>query len=876
MAKGSESVVGSAGPFVGSPPEEQILTPPTRERLLALLNPAIPTIFIEGGVGTHKSALLNEWAAQPSTPLRVLVEFDHRQLTPQAMANQLAYQLELAGAPSGEPIGGDGSWQLMASHVEQAISTLGAPLTLGVHRLDELPLAAAQTLINLTGSLAGFRLVATAVDAQILTAAAVASGVGHQLVADPDLAYTPAEVAELLSEQLPEASDGTVRAVLDATHGIPGLVERVVALFPQECLAGTVGDEQAVGGWSPELLGAGDFYAQLRLLAQAPRLSPDLLTCLFDAGRAEYLFARLPRMGVGVVAQPLSGRRLFTWYPAFRRHLVQKWDVESTAEQIQTDRARIAECAVDSGDPELALAMLVANQAFEEAEQLSGKWLWELSDADVALLWEHFGTVDPQVLGDFPNLLVAATLLQPGRGEAATDPELARVQRALLRAPISGGVPEQVSRLAKAATLALGIGELGVAIRATIRWANLIQGKPEEWTEEVGPELVSDGLLMVKALVQLDRIDLVPPVVQALLRPLRHNSDRIGGEGDFRLGALFSTLRMAAVFLGTSRAEVRSMQPAPRQYHRELDQVLHAAIDAGAALDRGDFASAEAFTRVAMFRLPHPSDWPMLIYLRTVALVAMADRAKLEELADQLLATPRWEAWQHHREAPSMFALLIESMVMASTGRSLHRSLSELPSYARSLPPGATHRWPAWGRRLIEGTIQVAAGSARGPELPTDAQLGPLSPRVSWHLSLLAALNNLRAGEEATAISVLIRGGAGLKYAAAPLPLVLAGPDEIATLNDHLPPNAASIIRSSLALARSYAGSVLDNRDSVRLAGRELEVLDGIRRGLTNTAIARELYVSVNTVKFHRTNLYRKLNASSREELLAEALRQGL
>lgn len=223
-----------------------------------------------------------------------------------------------------------------------------------------------------------------------------------------------------------------------------------------------------------------------------------------------------------------------------------------------------------------------------------------------------------------------------------------------------------------------------------------------------------------------------------------------------------------------------------------------------------------------------------------------------------------------------MFALLIESMVMATTGRSLQRSLAELPAYARSLPPGATHRWPAWGRRLIEGTIQVAAGSARGAELPTDAQLGPLSPRVSWHLGLLAALNNLRAGEEATAISVLIRGGAGLKYAAAPLALVLAAPEEIATFNDHLPSNAASVIRISLAVARSYAGVELGNRDSVRLAGRELEVLDGIRRGLTNTAIARELYVSVNTVKFHRTNLYRKLNASSREELLAEAFRQGL
>lgn len=874
---------GVGGSFQpGSPPEEQILTPPTRTRLLAQLNAGIPTIFIEGGAGTHKSALLRSWAAQTNAQLRVLAEFDRRQLAATSMARQLAYQLELAGAgddagPLGDELAenADAPWSALAEIIERAVAGLDRPLALGVERLDELPSDAAQVLIELTASLPGFRLVGSAVDAQALTAQAVVSGVSHLVIGDPQLAYTPVEVAAILADALPEATEATVRTILDATHGIPALVERVIELFGQECLAGTVGMDQAVAGWLPHTLGADGFENQLRLLAQAPRFGPALLTTLFGEERAEYLFARLPRMGTGSVAQPLSGRQVFTWYPAFRRRLLQVGAVDD-AEALAEDRLRIATAALAVGDAELALAMLVAAQALAEADQLCSRWLWELADADPEVLVEHFVALDPQIFRHYPNLLAVATLAQPGRGEPPADPELAGVQRAVLASSISGDVPEQLHRLSTAATLALGTGDLGIAIRAGVRWANLLIARVDEWQDSLDPSLVSDGLLMVKALVQLDRVDLVPQVAQVLLSPMRREPDCVGGEGDRRLSTLFATLRMAIVFLGAARSEVRALELGPRQFHREFDHVLHAVIDAGEALDRGDCTSAEAFTRVAMFRLQHPGDWPVLLYLRVAALVALADRAQLDELIDQVFLSARWEAWQHHREAHSFYGLLAEAMAMAATGRVIHRPLAELPAHNRSLPPGALHRWPSWGRRLMEGTLQLGTGAARSPELPTDAELSPLPPRISWQLGLITAVNNLRSGEEATAVSVVIRGGAPLKYPAAPMPLVLAAPDEIAVLNDRLPSTASLTVRSSLVLARAYAGIDLDSRGSVRLGARELEVLDGVRRGMTNTAIARELYVSVNTVKFHRTNLYRKLNATSREELLAEALRQGL
>ena len=53
------------------------------------------------------------------------------------------------------------------------------------------------------------------------------------------------------------------------------------------------------------------------------------------------------------------------------------------------------------------------------------------------------------------------------------------------------------------------------------------------------------------------------------------------------------------------------------------------------------------------------------------------------------------------------------------------------------------------------------------------------------------------------------------------------------------------------------------------LTRREAEVLVMLREGLPNAQIAAALFVSVETVRTHARNIYRKLGVSSRRELLA-------
>ena len=60
------------------------------------------------------------------------------------------------------------------------------------------------------------------------------------------------------------------------------------------------------------------------------------------------------------------------------------------------------------------------------------------------------------------------------------------------------------------------------------------------------------------------------------------------------------------------------------------------------------------------------------------------------------------------------------------------------------------------------------------------------------------------------------------------------------------------------------------------LSGRELECLGLLADGMNYEQIAKRLRISESTVAMHITNTRRKLNAASREQAIAIALRTGL
>jgi DNA-binding NarL/FixJ family response regulator len=64
--------------------------------------------------------------------------------------------------------------------------------------------------------------------------------------------------------------------------------------------------------------------------------------------------------------------------------------------------------------------------------------------------------------------------------------------------------------------------------------------------------------------------------------------------------------------------------------------------------------------------------------------------------------------------------------------------------------------------------------------------------------------------------------------------------------------------------------------DRAQLTARELEILRAVAEGHTNARIGRQLWVTEQTVKFHLSNIYRKLGVSNRTEASRYALMHGL
>lgn len=74
--------------------------------------------------------------------------------------------------------------------------------------------------------------------------------------------------------------------------------------------------------------------------------------------------------------------------------------------------------------------------------------------------------------------------------------------------------------------------------------------------------------------------------------------------------------------------------------------------------------------------------------------------------------------------------------------------------------------------------------------------------------------------------------------------------------------------RLGVALARAA--------DEQVLSGREEEILRLIANGYTNQEIAKKVYLSIRTIEAHRANIQKKLDAYSRQAMVAYAVDNGL
>ena len=125
--------------------------------------------------------------------------------------------------------------------------------------------------------------------------------------------------------------------------------------------------------------------------------------------------------------------------------------------------------------------------------------------------------------------------------------------------------------------------------------------------------------------------------------------------------------------------------------------------------------------------------------------------------------------------------------------------------------------------------------------------------------------------------------------------VVLSGVDEQNVIRSAFTRGAVAFIRKQVdprdlpsALRQAVQGTVTQpifgeaettqapGADDVGLSDRELAILRALGEGMSNKQIAKELWLAEQTVKFHLTNIYRKLNVATRTEAVNAAYRRGL
>ncbi len=95
-------------------------------------------------------------------------------------------------------------------------------------------------------------------------------------------------------------------------------------------------------------------------------------------------------------------------------------------------------------------------------------------------------------------------------------------------------------------------------------------------------------------------------------------------------------------------------------------------------------------------------------------------------------------------------------------------------------------------------------------------------------------------------------------------------------LNSNMQSEKSSLSNSKTVSIRAIVSEYHLYLQEHPLTKRELEILELIVQGDTNSEIAEKLYLTVGTVKTHLRNIFNKLNVNDRTQAAVIALRAGL
>jgi LuxR family transcriptional regulator, maltose regulon positive regulatory protein len=846
-----------------------------RGRLLGVLDTALEkrVTLISAPAGSGKTSLLRTWMGRLQDTYRVVFISARSEEDEQGFWLALLAAFGAVDAPVPAPIFNG------ANMVERALTQLNEnhnPIVIMVDDAHELTHDALAHLAKFIADLPRHAHVVLASRRDLRLGA-------HQLrlagevaeIRAKNLEFTESETRELLASSGIALSSEAVRTLQQRTEGwAAGLRLAVLSLSvdsdPESFVAQFSGSNRVVADYlMAEMLERQPPHVQHLLLTTSilDRVNGELADLLAETRGSEKILLGLEDANAFVVS--LDGERTWFRYHHLFRELLRLELRRTTPDLIAELHRRAAEWFAGQGHVVEAIRHMQAAGDWKRAAWLLADQLFDLlmsgRDETIQGLLEAFprqARIDRTELA----LVDAALEIQQGRfGEAAQHLGIAEHQAVNLPAELQPGYRVGI------AALRLGLARRQGQLDSVIEQVNYL-ASPDAARLTSGTPL--SGVLRAVALMNLGIVEMWSGRLAEADRHLRDGAELSQTIGQpylqlICLANLGFTSKMRSFASAREHSE-RAVELAHR-YGWESETILAPALLtlAGTHVWACDFTVGERWLKRADKITSPGANPPVELLLHLVNGMLHAGRNRL---ADALLEFEEAERMQSRMLGEHVLAPQATGWTVATKARL--GMLEEARSSLAGAPPP----------RAAAGEIRNAAAVIALESNEPDAALAQLSDVLDRRAPiiydftfveahLLAAHAYRMLGNEAELESSVEKALGLAERERLILPFVMTGARELLRkLSRRTTAHAALLFEIVDILDGSPPGSGGLSMPAIsELSATELRVLRYLPTNLSRSDIARELYVSVNTVNTHVRNIYSKLGAGSRTEAVERA-----
>ena len=690
-----------------------------------------------------------------------------------------------------------------------------------------------------------------------------------------DLRFTERETRELLASSEIGLSDAGAAALSQRTEGwAAGLRLAVISLSghpdPERFVAEFSGTDRAIGEYlMAEMLERqpGEVQSMLLRTSVVDRVNGELADLLTGRSGSERMLLELEEANAFVVS--LDAQRTWFRYHQLMADFLRLELRRMLADEVGDLHRRAAKWFADHGDVVEAVRHMLAAGDWPDAAQLvadhSFRWVLDGQAGTIRAVLQAF---PDRASADHPDLALAhaAAELNQGRLEEA-GAQLARAESHVQNAP-----PARRRLAVAIASLRLAIARRSGQFSEVIEQVNLLDASISDESSDqfaMGSELRGVALL---------NLGIVETWSGRLTDAERHLAE--GAALAQTIGRPYLEVACRAhqgfpsKLVSVASARERGRQAvALAEHHGFGDRpILAPALGAvgGMAIWMGEFDEGERWLRRAWEVAEPHADPAAAVFLHVATGMLHAGRGQHQSALEEFAAGARAQSLLTgvHALAPRIAGWLAATQArlgMLDEARATLTGFSAEPERMGAIYNARAVICMADGDPATALDVLREIRDVRPPVVP---------PFTLVEAHLLAGTAHLHLGDRNAAAAAAEAALAAAEPDRLMFPFAMA---EAAELLEALPRHETAhgaLLADIIDLLR---GASAPNTDELRLSQpeelspSELRVLRYLPTNLTRPEIARELYVSINTVNTHIRNIYSKLGARDRSSAVQRA-----